>query len=194
MIIINFKLISHQGVSRSHVWTDPQDILVTSLLQRRTLPSLSFRVCWVGSANFKTRGQWPYRPASKEGAMTIKPITLYDFNFPGIPIKKRDKRSCLQWGSYPRPFAPQSNTFIPMPHSLKEFGSFYFEVASFCTVFDHFGPLNDLGGHKQPQNQTQWPWLPMFPCFPCLSSFSLPCFKNVMESDCDPLTCWLRRR
>ena len=32
----------------------------------------------------KTRGQWPYRPVSKERAMTDRSMILYDFNFLGI--------------------------------------------------------------------------------------------------------------
>ena len=38
-----------------------------------------------------TRGQWPYRPASKERAMTNRPVIIYDFNFLGSHIKERKK-------------------------------------------------------------------------------------------------------
>ena len=50
----------------------------------------------------RTRGQWPYRPASKERAMTNRPMILYDLNFLGIHIKE-NKKSCLKQGSNPGP-------------------------------------------------------------------------------------------
>ena len=103
----------------------------------------------------KNRGQWPYRPASKERAMTNRPMMLYDFNFFGIRVKESKIRSYLGPGLNPGPLAPQSDTLTTMPSSLKEFVAFYFEVVSFCSVFGHFRPLNGLRGHKQPRNQIQ---------------------------------------
>ena len=88
-------------------------------------------------------------------------MILHDFNFLGIHIKESKKKSCLERESNPEPLALQSDTLTTMPHSLKEFRPFYFEVVSFCSVFGHFGSLNGLGGHKRPQNLTQWPPLPM---------------------------------
>ena len=35
-----------------------------------------------------TRGQWPYRPVSKERAMTNGPMILYDFHFLCIHMKE----------------------------------------------------------------------------------------------------------
>ena len=41
---------------------------------------------------YTTRGQWPYRPASKERAMTNRPVIIYDFNFLGIHINERKNK------------------------------------------------------------------------------------------------------
>ena len=35
---------------------------------------------------FQTRGQWPYRPASKERTMTNRPMIPHNFNFLGIDM------------------------------------------------------------------------------------------------------------
>ena len=37
-----------------------------------------------------TRGQWPYRPASNERAMTNMPMILYDFNILSIHMKEKN--------------------------------------------------------------------------------------------------------
>ena len=47
-----------------------------------------FRQFWHA---LQLEGQWPYRPASKEKAMTNRPMILSDFNFLGIYIKKAKK-------------------------------------------------------------------------------------------------------
>ena len=66
---------------------------------------------------------------------------LYHFNFLSIHMKERKTILCLGLGSNPGPLAPQSNTLTTEPRSLKQFGHFYFEVVSFCSVFGHFQPL-----------------------------------------------------
>ena len=43
----------------------------------------------------RTRGQWPYRPASKERAMTNRPMILYDFNILWINLKVKEKIFCV---------------------------------------------------------------------------------------------------
>ena len=40
---------------------------------------------------YTTRGQWPYRPASKERAMTNRFMILHDCNFIGNRIKESKK-------------------------------------------------------------------------------------------------------
>ena len=37
----------------------------------------------------ETRGQWPYRPALKERAMTNRPIIPYNFKLFGLHVKKK---------------------------------------------------------------------------------------------------------
>ena len=64
---------------------------------------LNYSISSWSQCNQETRGQWPYRPAPKEKAMTNRPIILYDFNILGIHIKERGKMSCLGRGSNPGP-------------------------------------------------------------------------------------------
>ena len=40
-----------------------------------------------------TRGQWPYKPASKDTTMTNRPMILFDFNLLGIHIKESGDRT-----------------------------------------------------------------------------------------------------
>ena len=75
---------------------------------------------WFASGQRVTRGQWPYRPTSKERAMINRPMILHNFNFPSIDLKE-GKKSCLEPGLNPGPLAPHSNTLTTMPRSLKKY-------------------------------------------------------------------------
>ena len=68
------------------------------------------------------------------------PMILYDFNILSIHMKEKKfflpKAEIEPWTS-----DSQSNTLTTEPRSLKQFGPFYFEVVSFCSVSCHFQPL-----------------------------------------------------
>ena len=53
----------------------------------RKIVTLTFVI----TCSIETRGQWPYRPASKERTMTNRPMILYEFNFISIHLKERKK-------------------------------------------------------------------------------------------------------